>query len=244
MADNYAHLTPGTATLYSSGGYVRLGQALTAVWNRDLKDVLQERLFDHLGIPANRWDWLATEEVHRRGDFYPEFPGYGEYVDPPYTIQGHVVRGGPGWIVMSPEDLARFGLLVATGGVWNGQRLVGSQWLRGHAGLDIHVVAGDRESFVSIAKINTKGFPFGQEVGTQGVFRFPSELILNSPAVGARGPSRRLPPPRRFQRRPHPVHPFPYAWKRTCGFPCATGSRLRRIFGVPTRAASFPRCCK
>jgi putative CocE/NonD family hydrolase len=183
LADNYAHLTPGTQTLYSSGGYVRLGQALTAAWNRDLKDVLQERLFDHLGIPPQRWDWLTTEEVHRRGDFYPEFPGYGEYVDPPYTIGGHAVRGGPGWMVMSAEDLARFGLLVATGGVWNGRRLVGSQWLRGHAGLDIHVVAGDRDSLVSIAKINTKGFPFGQDVGTQGVFTFPPQLIAGAPGA-------------------------------------------------------------
>ncbi len=183
LADNYAHLAPGTTTLYSSGGYVRLGQALTAVWNRDLKEVLQERLFDHLEIPAERWDWLTTEEVHRREDFYPEYPGYGQYVDPPYAIRGHVVRGGPGWIVMSAEDLARFGLLVATGGVWNGRRIVGSQWLRGHAGLDVHVVAGDRESLVSIAKINTCGFPFGQQVGTQGTFRFPSELLAGPPGM-------------------------------------------------------------
>jgi len=84
---------------------------------------LQERLFDHLGIPADRWDWLTTEEVPSARRFLSEFPGYGEYVDPPYTMQGHVVRGGPGWIVMSAEDLARFGLLsrraaCGTAGGW------------------------------------------------------------------------------------------------------------------------------
>ena len=175
--DNYCQTPPGQTTRYSSGGYWRLGQALTALWDRDLKDVLDERLFGRLGIPPDRWEWTPGKTVHDTGDFYPDIPGYGEYVDPPYEINGHVVRGAPGWIVMSSEDLARFGLLIATGGVWKGQRLIGSEWLQGHAGLDIHVVAGDPESMVSIAKINTKGFPLGREVGTQGKFTFPEQLI-------------------------------------------------------------------
>jgi len=78
---------------------------------------------------------------------------------------------------ISAEDLARFGLLIATGGVWKGRRLIGPEWLRGHAGLDIHVVAGDPETLVAIAKINTKDFPFGAEVGTQGKFLFPKDMI-------------------------------------------------------------------
>lgn len=181
--DNYAHVEPGSVTRYSSGGYWRLGQALTALWNRDLKQVLDERLFGPLGIPADRWDWTPGKVVHDTRDFYPEIPGYGEYVDPPYEIAGHVVRGAPGWIVMSSEDLARFGLLIATGGVWKGKRLVGAEWLRGHAGLDIHVVAGDPETMVSIAKINTKDFPFGANVSTQGRFSFPPALIAGPVAA-------------------------------------------------------------
>jgi CubicO group peptidase (beta-lactamase class C family) len=177
LADNYSHITPGTVTRYSSGGYVRLGQALTAAWNRDLKDVLDERLLGHIGIPADRWDWLPCQTVNETKDFYPDIPHYGEYVGPPYKINGHIVRGGPGWVMMGAEDLARFGLLIATGGMWNGKRLIGKQWLRGHAGLDIHVVAGDPDTMVSIAKINTKGFPFGREVGTRGQFSFPNELV-------------------------------------------------------------------
>lgn len=177
LADNYAHNAPGDVTRYSSGGYWRLGQALTAVWNRDLKKVLDERLFSHLGIPADRWKWLPGKTVHDSGDFYPAIPNYGEYLGPPYEINGHVVRGGPGWVVMSAEDLARFGLLIATGGMWKGDRLIGRKWLHGHAGLDLHVVAGDPESTISIAKINTKDFPFGRNVGTQGHFSFPKQLI-------------------------------------------------------------------
>ncbi len=74
--------------------------------------------------------------VHDTRDFYPEIPGYGEYVDPPYEIAGHVVQRRAGWIVMSSEDLARFGLLIATGGVWKGKRLVGPSGSAA-AGLDI-----------------------------------------------------------------------------------------------------------
>jgi CubicO group peptidase (beta-lactamase class C family) len=139
--------------------------------------VLDERLFRHLGIPADRWEWTTGKEVHDTRDFYPDFPNYGEYVDPPYEINGRAIRGGPGWVRISSADLARFGLLIATGGVWKGKRLIGSEWLRGHAGLDIHVVAGDPETMVAIGKINTKDFPFGAEVGTQGRFSFPKNLI-------------------------------------------------------------------
>ena len=41
-ADNYAHVEPGKQGRYSSGGRWRLSQALTAVWKRELKDVLDE----------------------------------------------------------------------------------------------------------------------------------------------------------------------------------------------------------
>ena len=177
LFDNYAHTLPGTTTRYSSGGYWRLGQALTALWGRDLKEVLDEKLFRHLGIPAARWEWLPGQTVHDTQDFYPEFPGYGEYVDPPYQLHGHVVRGGPGWMKLSADDLARFGSLIASGGVWQGRRLIGAQWLRGHAGVGIHVVAGDPETMVAIARINTQGFPFGLEVGTTGKFSFPMDCI-------------------------------------------------------------------
>ncbi len=45
------------------------------------------------------------------------------------------------------------------------------------ATLDIHVVAGDPRTMVSIAKTNTGGFPFGGDVSTSGNFAFPAHLI-------------------------------------------------------------------
>ena len=178
MADNYAHTPPGATQRYSSAGYWRLGQALTALWGRDLKDVLDERLCSVLGIPAERWGWTAGRVLYETRDWYPDFPGYGEYVDPPWEIDGIVVRGAPGWIVMSPLDLARFGLLVAIGGIWAGQQVVGAEWLQGHGGVDIHVVGGDPDTLVSVAKTNIRAFPFGNEIGWKGRFVFPPELIV------------------------------------------------------------------
>ena len=157
--DNYSHNAPGAVTHYSSGGFCRLGQALTALWDRDLKQVIDDKLLGHIGIPQDRWEWLPSGLVHFTTDFYPAIPNYGEYVDPPYYINGNVVRGGPGWIVMSAIDLARFGLLVATGGIWQGKRLISSEWIGGHAGVSIHLTAGDQDTYISIGKVNTDGFP-------------------------------------------------------------------------------------
>ena len=96
--DCYAHAEPGTQGLYSSAGFWRLGQALTYVWGRDLKDVVQECLFDAIGIPYERWDWLAGGEVKERKYLYPTIPDAYTYLDPPYEIGGQVVRSGRvGW---------------------------------------------------------------------------------------------------------------------------------------------------
>ena len=48
--DLNSHAAPGTQEHYSSAGFWRMGQALTHVWDRDLKDVLDERLFSRIGI--------------------------------------------------------------------------------------------------------------------------------------------------------------------------------------------------
>lgn len=183
LYDNFAHTPPGAVERYSSGGYVRLGQALTALWGRDLKDVLDEKLFTPLGVPPDRWDWVPGKVVYDTRDWYPDFPGYGEYVDPPYEMNGTVVRGGPGWVVLSTLDLARFGLLVATGGVWAGQRIIGPEWLQGHGGVDIHVVGGDPDTLCVVAKTNVRAFPFGNEIGWRGRFQFPRELVVGEVRV-------------------------------------------------------------
>jgi CubicO group peptidase (beta-lactamase class C family) len=162
-SDNYAHAQPGTVgQTYSSGAYWRLGQALTAIWKKDLKQVMDEKLFSKMGIPADRWDWTPGQTVHDNSDYYPKMPGYGLYLDPPYTISGQTVRGGPGWVVMSAKDLARFGLLIATGGIWKGERLItGTNLLRAHSGgggSNVNGVGGS--IMVSWGKVTAEGINF------------------------------------------------------------------------------------
>ena len=122
---NYAQREPGVASHYSSGGFWRCSQALTRIFDRELKDILDETLFSKMGIPTDRWEWFTGRHLRETRDFYPDWPGYGEFADPPYKIDGHRVQGGGGWVVMSSSDLARVGLLLATGGIWKGERLIG-----------------------------------------------------------------------------------------------------------------------
>ena len=155
--DNYAHTRPGSARIYSSGGVWRLSQALTHLWGEDLKRVVDKRLFGPMGIPDDRWEWTPGRTLYETKDWYPNAPGYGDFVDPPYEIGGKVVRGGPGWVVISALDLARFGHLVATGGVWDGVRLMGPEWLRGHHGGDSNQVGGESTHFTAMARVATLG---------------------------------------------------------------------------------------
>ena len=157
--DNYAHAEPGTVGIYSSGGIWRLSQVLTALWDQDLKQVLDERLFSKIGICADGWDWIPGRVVYENKDFYPHMPGYGDFLDPPYEINGHIIRGGGGWVVISAEDLARFGLLVATGGIWEGERLIGSEWVQSHGGGNGSLVTGDVDTYIACGVVTTEGLP-------------------------------------------------------------------------------------
>jgi CubicO group peptidase (beta-lactamase class C family) len=159
FCDNYSHAPPGTVECYSSGGIWRLSQALTVLWDQDIKEVLDDRLFSKIGIQARNWDWIAGRTIFENKTFYPSMPGYGDFVDPPYECNGHKVRGGGGWAIMNALDLARFGLLVATGGVWNGEQLIDSEWLRSHGGGNGSFVYASPETCISIAVVTTKGLP-------------------------------------------------------------------------------------
>ena len=81
---------------YSSAGTWRAAQALTYLWDRDLKDVLDEKIMGKIGIAPDDWEWMIGRDVQRDRDFYPAMPNSWDYLDPPYEINGHPVRSGPG----------------------------------------------------------------------------------------------------------------------------------------------------
>lgn len=174
--DMYALRLPGER-FYSSAGYVRLGQALTALWGMDLKRVLDLELLSKIGIQAENWHWMALEEVYQAYDLYPESPGYSHYVDPPFHIRGSVVRGAPGWVCMSAEDMARFGLLVATGGAWKGEQLLSAEWLISKSGGNDSTIVGDTVTYVAASRIATSDLPDFVWVPDFQEYRFPESLI-------------------------------------------------------------------
>jgi CubicO group peptidase (beta-lactamase class C family) len=126
---SYARRPPGARFQYSDAGMWRFSQALTKLWRKDIKRVLDERIFTPIGVPPERWDWLPGQEVHDH-QLYPDVPGYGAYLDPPYEIGNQVVRGGPGWVVIDSGDLARFGYLMLRHGRWNGRQLLSEAWIK------------------------------------------------------------------------------------------------------------------
>jgi CubicO group peptidase (beta-lactamase class C family) len=157
-ADNYAHVEAGTQSRYSSGGRWRLSQALTAVWKKELKDVLDERLFSHMNIEPDDWTWATGQELHENRAWYPGMPGYGLFCDPPYRINDCRVQGGGGWVAMSASDLARVGLLVASRGKWKGKRLIGDTPLvRGHAGGNSSLMNGWSDTMFTWGQVTTTG---------------------------------------------------------------------------------------
>ena len=179
--DCYSHVEPGTQAIYSSAGYWRLGQALTALWVRDLKDVLDERLFGEIGVPADRWQWPAGGWIKDQKYLYPTIPDAYTYLDPPYEIGGHAVRSAPGWVVMSASDLARFGHLVATGGIWKGKRVLGAEWLRGHSGGNKSGASGEGRHYTAMGVVTTLGLDHAHSTETESFI--PKQFFTGPPRL-------------------------------------------------------------
>ncbi|NKB65440.1 MAG: hypothetical protein GKR89_00125 [Candidatus Latescibacteria bacterium] len=173
--DLYAHAEPGTVGLYSSAGFWRLGQALTHVWGRDLKDVLQERLFDLIGIPPQRWDWLSGGYIKEQKYLYPTIPDAYTYLDPPYEMGACPVRSGPGWVVISAGDLARFGHLNATDGQWKGIQIIDPEWLRGHGGGNKCGASGESGQYTGLGVVTATGIDYPHSLGTESFV--PGEIF-------------------------------------------------------------------
>ncbi len=119
---------PGTSFKYNDVRVNLLSYSLLNVWRRPLPQVLKERIMDPIGA-STTWRW------------------YG-YNDSWITMDGQqmqIVSGGGhhgGGVFVNTMDHARFGLLFARKGNWNGRQLISEKWTQ-----DVQTPASAYESY-------------------------------------------------------------------------------------------------
>ena len=106
---------PGTFFEYNDVRVNRTALALLRLWNRPLPELLKERIMDPIGA-SDSWEWHGYEN---------------SYID----LNGQRVQsvsGGAHWgggLFIPSLDHARFGLLLANRGNWNGRQLLSEKWI-------------------------------------------------------------------------------------------------------------------
>jgi CubicO group peptidase (beta-lactamase class C family) len=93
---------PGTTYQYNSGTTVLLGEIIRRSTGQSVPSFAEEHLFSPLGISAYEWAEL------------PEAPG---------------VSHSAGGLYLRPRDMAKIGQLMLQDGVWNGRRILSSDWV-------------------------------------------------------------------------------------------------------------------
>ncbi|NQZ75706.1 MAG: serine hydrolase [Ekhidna sp.] len=107
---------PGSSYKYNDVRVNVLSYSLLNVWRKPLPQVLKERIMDPIGA-STTWRWFG-------------------YDDSWITMDGQqmqVVSGGGhhgGGVFINSEDHARFGLLFARNGSWDGERLISEDWVK------------------------------------------------------------------------------------------------------------------
>lgn len=108
--------TPGTKYEYNDVRVNLLAYSLLQVWRKPLPQVLKEYIMDPIGA-STTWRWYGYEDswVNVDGQMMQSVSGGGH---------------SGGGVFINTEDHARFGLLFLNDGVWNGKRLVSSEWIK------------------------------------------------------------------------------------------------------------------
>ncbi|MEQ8313410.1 MAG: serine hydrolase domain-containing protein [Gammaproteobacteria bacterium] len=110
---------PGTAWHYGHSTDV-LGAVLEVASSQPLDRLLQERIFDPLGMEDTSF-WVPTPKAYRIAE-----PIYGPMTD--NTIRRGMLAGGHG-LNSTAEDYARFSLMLLNGGRLNGNRIISERSL-------------------------------------------------------------------------------------------------------------------
>jgi CubicO group peptidase (beta-lactamase class C family) len=105
---------PGSYYEYNDVRVNRLSLCLLQLFKEPLPSVLKRRIMDPIGASTGwRWEGYRNSTVTIDGKPMISVPGGGHW---------------GGGIVISARDLALMGLLVAQGGVWNGQQILPRGW--------------------------------------------------------------------------------------------------------------------
>ncbi len=101
VLDQPMYIEPGTEFYYSSGNSHVLSAIIQETSGLNTRDFAQQYLFDPLGISDIRWQMDLND----------------------------IPKGGWG-LAMKPRDMAKLGYLYLNQGVWDGQQIIPSGWIK------------------------------------------------------------------------------------------------------------------
>lgn len=97
---------PGSVYMYSSGNSYVLSAIVQRVTGKTCRENIREQIGERIGL--NDFDWMLSPEG--------------------------ICSGGNG-VSLTPEDMARIGLLYLNEGKWEGQQLLSEEWVKRSLGL-------------------------------------------------------------------------------------------------------------
>ena len=106
---------PGTTYEYNDVRVNLLAYSLLQVMREPLPVILKERIMDQIGA-STTWRWNGYDNSWVNVD--------GQMIQ---SVSGGAHFGGG--LVISTLDHARFGLLLARNGMWNGRQLISREWI-------------------------------------------------------------------------------------------------------------------
>ncbi|MEO7990445.1 MAG: serine hydrolase [Chryseolinea sp.] len=112
---NRTLVEPGTVFEYNDVRVNLLSYSLLKVWQKPLPVILKEKIMDPIGA-SSTWNWYGyeTSKVKINGTEIESVSGGGH---------------SGGGLFINTVDHARFGLLFARNGNWNGQQLISTKWI-------------------------------------------------------------------------------------------------------------------
>lgn len=159
---------PGTAYEYNSGTTVLLGEIIRRVTGQAVRAFAEEHLFGPLGITSYRWaDCFGAPDVN--------FASGGLY--------------------LRPRDMAKIGQLMLQDGVWNGSRVLSSDWVQRSVEVAIPLYDGSTYGYGYQWRLRRPGGVAGFYAagwGSQYIAVFP-ELNIVFVQTGGRYAGQRIP---------------------------------------------------